>query len=143
MKLTTERLKKLIREELSKISEAADDLSQMGSDTGFDYEPPLERAKGFMGDSMEEQPLSIEKNGDANFMFSVDGDPDYDFVPKVLNMDKLKNKPTLGMAQTVGSITLTLAKQQFKIHKDGKFAVKSKDGQTVLMQIPRDQMQEL
>jgi len=143
MKLTTTRLKKLIREELSKLSEAVDDLSQMGSDMGFDYEPPLERAKGFVGDSYDEQPISITENGDVNIMFSVNGDPDYEFIPKALNKEKLKSKPIPGMAQAVGDIILTIPKQKFKIGKDGKFAVKSKDGQTVIMQIPRDQMQEL
>ena len=123
MKLTTKRLKKLIREELSKVSEAAD----------MDFE----------GDSYDEQPISISENGDVNIMFSVNGDPDYEFIPKALNKEKLKSKPIPGMAQTVGDIILTIPKQKFKIGKDGKFVVKSKDGQTVIMQIPRDQMQEL
>ena len=123
MKLTTKRLKKLIREELSKVSEAAD----------MDFE----------GDSYDEQPISISENGDVNIMFSVNGDPDYEFIPKALNKEKLKSKPIPGMAQAVGDIILTIPKQKFKIGKDGKFAVKSKDGQTVIMQIPRDQMQEL
>ena len=57
--------------------------------------------------------------------------------------EKLKSKPIPGMAQTVGNIILTIPKQTFKIGKDGKFGIKSKDGQTVVMQIPRDQMQEL
>lgn len=142
MKLTTARLKQLIREELQKVSEAADDLGQMGSDVGFDYEPPLERAKGFVGDSYDEQPISISENGDVNIMFSVD-EEDYGFIPKALNKEKLKSKPIPGMAQTVGNIILTIPKQKFKIGKDGKFGIKSKDGQTVVMQIPRDQMQEL
>ena len=144
MKLTTARLKKLIREELSKVSEAADDFTQMGSDMGFDYEPPLERAKGFEGEIEYEQPLGINENGEAyNIMFSVNGNPDYDFIPKVLNKEKLQDKPRPGKARMVGDISLMLPKQKFKISKDGKFGLKSKDGQTVLLQIPKDQMQEL
>lgn len=144
MKLTTARLKKLIREELNKVSEAADDFAQMGSDMGFDYEPPLERAKGFTGEIEYEQPLGINEKGEAyNIMFSVNGDPDYDFIPQVLNKEKLKDKPRPGKARMVGDISLMLPKQKFKIGKDGKFGLKSKDGQTVLLQIPRDQMQEL
>ena len=144
MKLTTARLKKLIREELSKVSEAADDLSQMGSDMGFDYEPPLERAKGYMGDTEYEQLISIDPNGVVdNIYFAVDGSQDYEFAPVVLNNDKIKDSPTPGKARFAGNKSLTIPSQKFKIGKDGKFTVKSKDGQTVLMQIPRDQMQQL
>ena len=76
-------------------------------------------------------------------MFSVNGNPDYDFIPQVLNKEKLKDKPRPGKARMVGDISLMLPKQKFKIGKDGKFGLKSEDGQTVLLQIPKDQMQEL
>ena len=110
---------------------------------GFDYETAQERAKGFMGDTEYEQPISIMKNGDVRGLYFSTNGEDYDFMPKALNKEKLKDTPLKGKARTVGSMSLIVPQQNFKIAKDGKFSLKSKDGQLIALMIPADQMQEI
>ena len=121
MKLTIEKIKKLIKEELNSLSETS---------------------QGFKGIIEDEMPTGITKSGDIDTLNLIIFDDDFGFTPKALNAEQIKDTP-LRIARPVGGKTVIPIEQEVDISPDGKFSLKLKNGQTLEAQLQPNDVKQL
>lgn len=122
MKLTIDKIKKLIKEELNSLSEMSG---------------------GFKGIVEDEMPTAIYKSGDIPALNLIIFDEDFGFTPKALNAMELEDTSMPGKARTVGSKTIIPIQQEVNISLDGKFSLKLKNGQTLEAQLQPNDVKQL